>query len=72
MRNALFSLLNNLKDIICGHVRKCVVLSIIFIIFGSKLYRQIVGIRVGTNCAPYVVDLFLSCYERDLMLSLSF
>ena len=61
--------LNNLNDINCGHVRKCVMLSIIFYIifirFGSKLYRQIAGIPIGTNCAPLVADLFLFCYERD-------
>ena len=39
--------------------------------FGSKLYRQIVGIPMGTNCAPLVADLFLFCCERDFMLSLS-
>ena len=43
----------------------------IFIRFGLKLYRQIVGIPMGTNCAPLVADLFLFCYERDFMLSLS-
>ena len=43
----------------------------LYIIFGSKLYRQIVGIPMGTNCAPLVADLFLFCYERDFMLSLS-
>ena len=43
----------------------------IFIRFGSKLYRQIVGIPMGTICAPLVADLFLFCYERDFMLSLS-
>ena len=43
----------------------------IFIRFGSKLYRQIVGIPMGANCAPLVADLFLFCYERDFMLSLS-
>ena len=43
----------------------------IFLRFGSKLYRQIVGIPKGTNCAPLVVDLFLFCYERDFLLSLS-
>ena len=42
----------------------------IYIRFGSKLYRQIVGIPMGTNCAPLVADLFLFCYERDFMLSL--
>ena len=43
----------------------------IFITFGSKLYRQILGIPMGTNCAPLVADLFLFCYERDVMVSLS-
>ena len=43
----------------------------IFISFGSKLYRQIVGIPIDTNCPPLVADLFLFCYERDSMLSLS-
>ena len=26
---------------------------------------------MGTSCAPLVVDLFLFCYERDFMMSLS-
>ena len=43
----------------------------IYIRFGSKLYRRIVGFPMGTNCAPLVADLFLFCYERDFMLSLS-
>ena len=42
----------------------------IFIRFGSKLYRQIVGIPMGTNCAPLIADLLLFCYERDFVLSL--
>ena len=43
----------------------------VFIRFGSKLYRKIVGILMGTNCAPLVADLVLLCYERDFVLSLS-
>ena len=43
----------------------------IYIRFGTKLYRQIVGIPMGTNCAPLVADLFLICYERDFTTSLS-
>ena len=43
----------------------------IFIRFGTKLYRQVVGIPMGTNCAPLVADLLLLCYERDFMMSLS-
>ena len=43
----------------------------IFIRFGTKLYRQTIGIPMGTNCPPLVADLFLFCYERDFMKSLS-
>ena len=43
----------------------------IYIRFGTKLYRQIVGIPMGTNCVPLVSDLFLFCYERDFMKDLS-
>ena len=43
----------------------------IYIRFGAKLYRQVVGIPMGTNCAPLVADLFLFCYDRDFMMSLS-
>ena len=35
-KNALFLLLNNLNDINCGHVRNCVMLSIIF---GQYIYK---------------------------------
>ena len=42
-----------------------------YIRFGTKSYRQIVGIPMGTNCDPLVADLFLFCYERDFMPSLS-
>ena len=34
------------------------------------MYRQVVGIPMGTNCAPLVADFFLFCYERDFMISL--
>ena len=43
----------------------------IFIRFGSKLYKQVLGIPMGTDCAPLVADWFLFCYERDFILSLS-
>ena len=46
-------------------------LDIIYIRFGTKLYREIVGIPMGINCAPLVADLFLFCYEKDFMTSLS-
>ena len=43
----------------------------IFIRFGTKHYRQTIGILMGTNWAPLVADLFRFCYERDFMKSLS-
>ena len=43
----------------------------IFIRNGIKLYRQVVVIPMGTNCAPLVADLFLFCYEWDFMMFLS-
>ena len=43
----------------------------IYIRFGTKLFRQFVGIPMGTNFAPLVTDLFLFCHERDFMMSLS-
>ena len=39
--------------------------------FGTKLYKQVGGIPMNTNCAPLIADLFLFCYERDFMMSLS-
>ena len=46
----------------------------IFVRFGSKLYRQIVDIPMGTNCAPLIADLLLYCYEIlwALFLTLSY
>ena len=43
----------------------------IFIGFGTTLYRQIVGVPMGTNCAPFVAYLFLFYYERAIENSLS-
>ena len=39
-------------------------------LFEVKGFQRVV-IPMGTNCAPLVADLFLFCYERDFMLSLS-
>ena len=48
------------------------ILDNIFIRFLTKFYGQIVGIQMGTNCAPLIADLFLCCYESDFMASLSY
>ena len=47
------------------------VLDKIYIRSGTKSYRNNVRIPMGTNSAPLVADLFLFCYERGLMASIS-
>jgi hypothetical protein len=39
----------------------------IFVRLGNDIYRQIVGIPMGTNCAPLIADLFLFCFEMEFM-----
>ena len=39
----------------------------IYVRFGNTVYRQVVGIPMGTNCAPLIADLFLYCYESQFM-----
>ena len=36
------------------------------------MYKQVVGIPLGTNCAPLAADLFLFCYEMDFMVYISY
>ena len=39
----------------------------IYVQFDGMVHQQIVGIPIGTNCDPFIADLFLYCYERDFM-----
>ena len=34
-----------------------------YVTFHEKIYRQIIGIPMGTNCAPYLANLFLHVFE---------
>ena len=34
-----------------------------YVYYDGMVYQQIVGITMGTNCAPLIADLFLYCYE---------
>ena len=36
-----------------------VLIDNIFVQFGGHLFRQVIGIPMGTNCAPLLADLFL-------------
>ena len=35
----------------------------IFVKFGDKVFRQVIGIPMGTDCAPFLANLFLYSYE---------
>ena len=39
----------------------------IYVRFGGQLFRQMVGIPMGTNCAPLLADLFLYSYENEFL-----
>ena len=75
-RNAFFTSEKNIKKY---HAWSCqnicdalnFLLDNILIRFGTKLYRQVVETPMDTYCAPLVADIFLFCYERDFMTSLS-
>jgi hypothetical protein len=43
----------------------------IFVSFGGTLFQQIVGIPMGTNCAPLFADLFYTHMSRRFFKSLS-
>ena len=42
----------------------------IFVIFAGKVFKQIIGIPMGTTCAPLLADLFLYSYEAEFIQSL--
>ena len=39
----------------------------IFVQFGGRLFCQVIGIPMGTNCAPLLADLFLYSYENEFL-----
>ena len=73
-RMCFFHLMYTIVTIYCL-VKVCdalvYLLENIFIRFETKLKRQTIGIPMGTNCEPLVAYLFLFCFERDFMKSLS-
>ena len=42
----------------------------IFMVFGVKVFQQIVSIPMGTNSAPLLADIFLYSYEAEFIQSL--
>ena len=75
MIEMLSSRLKSIKGAHYGLARRCVKPShffwTIFILdFGPRVYRQVVGVPMDTNCARFVADLFIFCYEMDFIMSL--
>ena len=42
----------------------------IFVVFAGKVFQQIIGITMGTNCDPLLADIFLYSYEAEFIQSL--
>ena len=42
----------------------------IFVVFAGNVFQQIVGITMGTNCAPLLADIFLYSYQAELIQTL--
>ena len=66
-KNALFTSEQPKLFKLWSHQKMCdalhYLLDNIFISFGSKLYRQVVGIPMGTNFAPLAADFFFVMIE---------
>ena len=39
----------------------------IFVVFAGKVFQQIMGIPMGTNCAPLLANIFLYSYEAEFI-----
>ena len=39
----------------------------IFVVCDGRVFKQTVGIPIGTNCAPFLADLFLHSHEEDFI-----
>ena len=59
--------LNGDNKYTANHICKMTELLVdnIYVRFGGQLFRQMVGIPMGTNCVPLLADLFLYCYENE-------
>ena len=40
----------------------------IFVTFRNRVYRQVIGVPMGCDCAPQVADLYLHFYEKKFVL----
>ena len=45
----------------------CKIMDNIYVRFGGQLFRQTIGILMGTNCALLLTDLFFCSYENEFL-----
>ena len=45
---------------------KCIINNA-YITFHGQIYRQVIGVPMGTNCAPYLANIFLHHYEYEYL-----
>ena len=38
-----------------------------YVLYHENIFRQVIGIPMGTNCAPYLANIFLHMYEYDYL-----
>ena len=46
-----------------SHINK--IIDNAYIMFNNQMYRQVIGIPMGTNCAPHLANIFLHIYEKN-------
>ena len=56
-----------LKTLTCAGKMIEFLIDNIFVQFGGRLFRQMIGIPMGTNCAPLLADLFLYSYDNEFL-----
>lgn len=49
------------KDELINHVKWLI--SNIYVVCGDSMFKQVIGIPMGTDCAPFLANLFLFAYE---------
>ena len=55
----------NTADNICKMIE--FLIDNIIVQFGGCIFHQVIGIPMGTNCAPLLTDLFLYSYENEFL-----
>ena len=65
MLNGLIHLKKKTLSVNCEKVIRLLnwLIDNIYVTFGDKIFRQKIGIPMGTDCAPFLANLFLYSYE---------